>query len=134
MSEEARAWWPEGHDADDWKYAFDTARWYRAGAPGEPTDAPYTQGDIAEVKLWHVSYHGVPFTPGATGTELTLQALIRFTDGTYGALDAGNDYTGWGCGENSDMRIGTRQAVIRNGMSNEMRRNLGLAPGQAGAR
>lgn len=131
MTPEEAQWWPEGHDDYDWNTAWQEAHWFvTAKVPDERLyNQVYSTMDIDKVTHHHVSYHGITYAPGdptERGTELELAALIRFKDGMYGCLTAGNDYTGWGCQDYSEMRYGTYSDVLINGMGNDTRELLGL--------
>lgn len=83
--------------------------------------------DIAEVVRYAVSYHGAQWKPGdETGTELSLCAVARAKDGRWVAVEGWNDYTGWGCQDGADIRVGaTEDQVVRYGLSESARGWLG---------
>jgi hypothetical protein len=85
---------------------------------------------LAEVTDVHVNYHGAQWTPedaNPGGSELQLYLVGRLHDGRWIALEAWNDYTGWGCQDGSEAYIGvTREDVIANGITNDGRSALGM--------
>lgn len=96
-------------------------RWVGEG-PSVEYDGPL---DVAEIERCYWSYYGVPFADD--GTELVLYALVRLADGNFAAVDAWNDYTGWGCQDGLTWWVGaTRDAVVAHGLDDEGRRYLGL--------
>jgi hypothetical protein len=108
--------------------------------PGEPCD--FDPAQVEAVEDWYVEYHGEGrWQPGKdVGTELTLVAVLRLRDGRYASLSAWNDYTGWGCQDGSDVRVGPSKAhVARFGLTQSERTLLGLtidgtpADGDSGA-
>ncbi|GAA4075617.1 hypothetical protein [Nocardioides kongjuensis] len=109
--------WDYPAPLDDLAYALESA-----GEDG------HTLADIAEVTDYSISYHGAPWTPGEDGgTELTLIVLARLTDGRWLAMEAWNDYTGWGCQDGVDAYVGpTREDVVTNGLTNDARSALGI--------
>jgi hypothetical protein len=53
--------------------------------------------------------------------------VFRLKDGRYALIDAGCDYTGWGCREWGVAEVcGTLHEMVRWGLSNEQRKRLGL--------
>jgi hypothetical protein len=123
--------WPEvnGDDAyfilptpyDDISVALETAR------------APVALADLATVTHYGINYHGHTWTPGeAGGSELEMVLLGTLRDGRHFALEAWNDYTGWGCQDGADFYAGdTEGDVIHNGLTQEGRTRLGVSlPGQ----
>lgn len=61
------------------------------------------------------------------GTELSMVLIGTLTDGRWFALEAWNDYTGWGCQDGADIYAGpTREDVIANGLTNSGCLALGL--------
>jgi hypothetical protein len=79
--------------------------------------------------------HAIDKNSNDVGTELDMVALLELNDGRWASLEAGNDYTGWGCmGDFAAVRIGsTREAVIRYGLTKESRARLRLALPEDGA-
>ena|SRR2546421_8420577 len=94
---------------------------------GAPAMDPLRIDDIAETVRFHVRFNGSDWQPGdGAGTELELVAVLRLLDGRWASVEAWNDYTGWGCQDGSDVRIGdSEEQVIRHGLSAEGRRALG---------
>ena len=91
---------------------------------------PFKLHDIKKVHEHHVSYHGTEWRPGdGTSSELTLVAILELQDGRWATINAWNDYTGWGCQDDSQIRIAPdRLTAIRNGLDNEGRELLGVQP------
>jgi hypothetical protein len=135
MTDRKRHPWPHEELADDFTHAVcgdsyssvDT----RFVGVGQPTVATVTAYEVAEVVRWHVSYHGTTWRPGAdTGTELSLHAVLRLKSGLWASVVAGNDYTGWGCQDHADVRLGeTQNDVVEHGLDVEGRSVLGYAGG-----
>ncbi|MFE5332512.1 hypothetical protein ACFRCG_39660 [Embleya sp. NPDC056575] len=66
--------------------------------------------------------------------ELNLAALMRLTDGSWAAVAAWCDTSGWDCQSGVDWAVGTREHVISQGLDLESRRHLGLTlPGESAA-
>ncbi len=107
-------------------------RWGRAEPVSQelPEAERFKIADVEAVTRYHVTYHDeVPWAPGrSTGTELNLLAVGRLRDGRWFSVEAWNDYTGWGCQDGSDIRVGaTEEQVVRFGLSAEARSALGYA-------
>lgn len=85
--------------------------------------------DLASVDLYDItSDHGKWAPGGSVATELSMTLLGTLKDGRWFGLEAGNDYTGWGCQDFADLYIGgTREDVILNGLTTEGRNTLGLS-------
>lgn len=92
------------------------------------SDSP-DPGDVLAIERYAVSYHGLTWKPGDKGgSELEMQILGRLTDGQWFTVEAWNDYTGWGCGEASDVRVSdTRDAAIAE-LTQDARYALGIMP------
>lgn len=129
-TERKRHPWPHDEIAGD----FGTAVCGEYGSPdtrpigvGADRVDPITAYEVKKVVRWHVSYHGQEWKPGnSTGTELSLVAVLKLRNGQWASVEAWNDYTGWGCQDHSDVRIGdTEDAVVRHGLSTEGRSTLG---------
>lgn len=117
---------------------FDTAQdsWDMAAPVSDIQNAlQYARGDkfqIAEIDAitdYSIFYNGQPWQQGDEyGTELEMSLIGTLVDGRHFSLSAGNDYTGWGCcGDDAEIYIGaTRQDVLSKGLTNEMRRALGV--------
>lgn len=84
-------------------------------------------GDLAEVVRYYAEYNDVRWMPGNDGgSELVLVVVAKTTDGRWVSIEAWNDYTGWGCQDGSDVRIGgTEDQVVRFGLTEDARRRLG---------
>ncbi len=87
--------------------------------------------DIAEVTDWSISHHGIDWTKGGSGgSELSMFLIARLKPGRVAewvALEAWNDFTGWGCQDGADAYYGpTREDVIANGLTNDGRSALGM--------
>lgn len=128
---EERTPWPDEHVAYDFTAAIETANPVSSTTPGAPVGNPITPADVAEVTDWYVTYHeGPPYIAGSgdTGSELTLIAILRLHDGRWVALQGWNDYTGWGCQDGAEMKVGgSREQVVRFGLDDDGRRKLGLS-------
>jgi hypothetical protein len=93
-----------------------------------PVEEPVRLHDLAEVVRYYVEHHDEVWTPAypGGGTELKLIVVARTKDGRWVAVEAWNDYTGWGCQDDSDIRIGASEdQVVRYGLSNDARARLG---------
>lgn len=101
-----------------------------AQALGE-AGAPYTLLDLGAVNRYHITSTSGDWAPDnpEVGTELYLVLVGTLRDGRWFGLEAGNDYTGWGCmGDAADFYVGdTEDDVIRNGLTQEARGALGVS-------
>lgn len=118
--------WSTGeHDAptSDLRYALEYGRQQTATPIPSDVEREITFDDVEEVVRYSVSYEDVEWKPGAGGgTELNMVLVARLTDGRWIAIEAWNDYTGWGCQDGSDVRVGASEdQVVRYGLSNEAR-------------
>lgn len=93
---------------------------------GELTDE---RPDVAEVVDCWFNHNGDPADEG-TGTELHVYAVVRFTDGRWGYVEAWNDFTGWGCQDGIDWRISDEgpERLYEVGMTDEGRARLAWKP------
>lgn len=84
-----------------------------ATAPSVPTEG-FQLAEIAHIERYYVQYHGSVWTPESSdgGTELTMHLVGQLVDGRWFSVDAWNDYTGWGCQDSSDVRIGETEAQV----------------------
>lgn len=108
--------------------AYEYNHQFSAAPIPEAVDPPIRVHDLAEVVRYYVEHNDVVWTPGSTdgGSELKLIVVARAKDGRWVAVEAWNDYTGWGCQDNSDVRIGTSEdQVVAYGLSNDARARLG---------
>jgi hypothetical protein len=83
---------------------------------------------VASVERYFVSYHGVQWTPANDdgGSELEMSVVGRLDSGEWIAVQAGNDYTGWGCQDFADVYVGTDEDdVVYNGLDKSGRECLG---------
>ena len=115
---DGKRFWEQPHPLADVISALDFA-------PGE-----VGLSDLATVELYAIDSNDGQWSPGRTvGTEVSMTLLGTLADGRWFALEAGNDYTGWGClGDQADLYVGdTRDDVIRNGLTTEGRNQLGLS-------
>lgn len=88
-----------------------------------------TIGDIAEVVAYDITSNDSKWSPGRrVGSELSMTLLGRLHDGRWFGLEAGNDFTGWGCmGDQADLYVSdSREDVILNGLTAEGRNALGV--------
>jgi hypothetical protein len=93
-------------------------------------------GDLAEVVRYRIKYHDEVWTPGgnAAGSELSMALVARTTSGEWLSIEAWNDYTGWGCQDGADVRVGgTEEQVVKYGLTVEARTLLGYPAGQVTA-
>lgn len=136
--------WPETAEEEfRWDYpapyadlyaALDTGVFLTAGVPSEVAP-PFGMSDIASVKGYAISgndrFGGPdgPFQPGqGLGTDLTMILFGQLNDGRWFSVNAWNDYTGWGCRDDSQVRVAAdERTIIANGLDNEGREALGLS-------
>lgn len=91
----------------DFKEALSVARQYAATIPASEIGRRITLNDVLRVVKYEASYSGDKWKPGDyTGTELDLRVLFRLKDGRWGLLTGWNDYTGWGCQDGADLKVG----------------------------
>jgi hypothetical protein len=112
---------------NDVAYALEAARHFTASVAPELVD-PSTIGQGAEVARYKVRYHDADWTPDdkGGGSELDLTIVARLTDGRWLSIEGWNDYTGWGCQDGSEVRVGTSEDdVVWNGLTAEGRTKLG---------
>jgi len=83
--------------------------------------------DVATVERYAISYHDDEWKPGeSAGTELDMVVVGTTITGEWFAVEAWNDYTGWGCQEGSNVRLGaTEEHVVAHGLTVEGRAKLG---------
>jgi hypothetical protein len=134
VNERKRHPWPHEDVAEDFDMAVCGGSGYgrrpdtrMVGVGAGPVE-PVTAYEVDEVIRWHVTYHGEKkWEPGmATGTELSLYAVLRLRSGLWASVVAGNDYTGWGCQDFADVRIGeSEEAVVQQGLDSGGRALLG---------
>lgn len=131
--------WPHAELADDFStaicgesYGGGPTKTRMVGVDGAPADR-VTAYEVLKVVRWHVSYHGSTWKPGDhTGTELSLYAVLKLRAGYWASVVAGNDYTGWGCQDFADVRIGrSEDEVVRHGLDVEGRSLLKYAGGES---
>lgn len=104
-------------DGEVFKYAR-TAQLV-TGAVHDPSSSDYgfTLGNVSEV---------LHSSPGERDSSDWL-AVVRLTDGSYGAVRANCDYTGWGCRESGDAaRSADLDLLVRWWLSEDERLRLGL--------
>lgn len=113
----------------DWDEAFNAARAYPAEPGAKSTEERFSLHDVAEIIAQFVEYGGTVATEvgHGFGTELSLDAVLRLKDGRYAALTAWNDYTGWGCRDGSEIRLGPLPDVIAYGLDKGQRERLGFS-------
>lgn len=87
--------------------------------------------DVVEITNYWISSNAGRFGENecdSVGSELSMHLLGRLNNGTWFTLEAGNDYTGWGCQDFSEVTLHeTREDAILNGLTTEARNLLGLA-------
>lgn len=90
-----------------------------------------TPDGVESIEAYAIWSHGERWVPGKhIGSELEMTLLGRTKGGRWFALEAWNDYTGWGCQDSSDLYIGdTREDAVRNGLTNSGREALGMVEG-----
>lgn len=123
--------WPDEYVGEEFETAIDGV-WgsppvLESVVPGE-TPERFGSGDVEAVVHWYASYHDIRYLPGGdTGTELQLYAVLRLRDGRWVALEAWTDYTGWGCQDGTEIKVGaTYRQVVDLGLSQGARIALGL--------
>ena len=89
---------------------------------------PLVLADLASVTDYSIRSDDGEWQPGGSiATELSMYILGTLKTGEWFALEAWNDYTGWGCQDGADLYIGpTREDVIANGVTNDGRSALGI--------
>lgn len=111
----------------DWKEAFGAAGKEKDTALNElpvcvqfaepVSTEPFDREDVAEI---------IAISDGEKDSENWL-GVFRLKDGRYAMIDAGCDYTGWGCREWGTAEVcRTLNEMIRYGLSDGQRRRLGL--------
>lgn len=111
---------------DDLAYALGGGTYGTAESLSKPADV-ITLGQVERVIRYDVSYHGAEWTaPDSGGSELDMVLVAELTDGRWISVEAWNDYTGWGCQDGSEVRVGaTEDDVVWHGLTQEGRRRLG---------
>jgi hypothetical protein len=128
--------WPEfelgGPTPDpvyDLGYALDDAD-QRMAQPNPPrVDPRITLADVEKVTHYRIFYGGVEWTPEAKfgGSELDMLVIGKLKDRRWFYVSAGNDYTGWGCQDYSEVRIApTRKQLVEQALTDSDRRALGI--------
>lgn len=123
-AETSKFWEPIGDSTDEW-YMLETPMADFLYALREKGFEPL---EVLRIDLGAAFYGGWAWKPGeSTGSELSLYVLAELTDDTWMALEAWNDYTGWGCMDGVDVTTWTsREAAIQRGLSQSGRIALGL--------
>lgn len=114
-------------DNYDWKEAFGAAGkeegTYLQDTPicvkfTEPVSTePFDREDVEEI---------IAISDGERDSENWL-GVFKLKDGRFAMIDAGCDYTGWGCREWGTAEVcGTLHEMVRWGLSDSQRRRLGL--------
>lgn len=116
---------PDHWDTSDWQYVFDAdytasgQEWLSASPPPKVTVAPVRPEDVAEVThIWSLSRQ--------EWADQAMAALMRLRDGRWASVETWSDSSGYGCRDGTTWHIGSREDVIRWGLSDEARRNLGI--------
>jgi len=120
-------YWEQGDSpTGDFRQAFEQAQFLNANLGGQAEN--FNLDVVEAIHESHVSYHGEVWSPEhETSTEMTMVLLIELKDGRWATLNAWNDYTGWGCQDDSTIRVSpTRDHAIQYGLDNEGRDLLGL--------
>lgn len=136
ITELPEGWELPGSEEHSYNYQTPTGDLYEAIKQGRFLNADnltvadeFTIHDIKRVDRWYVDYHGTEWTPEDSycGSELTMVILGELHDGRWFTINAWNDYTGWGCQDDSQIRItATRERAIAKGLDKEGRERLGL--------
>ncbi len=124
MSNTAVLWEPLSDTTNAWDYSTPT------GDLRSALDQCQTDIRVSSIEYGYASYHGSEWAEpdDSLGTELDLAAVLRLTDGRWAAVEAWNDYTGWGCLAAADWYIGeSLDDVVSNGLTQEGRAHLGLS-------
>ena len=93
------------------------------------SEIPFRAIDIENIERYFVSYHGETWTPtgDAGGSELEMFLFGKLRDGRWFVLEAGNDYTGWGCQDWVTATVHeTAGDAIFDGCTADMRSALNL--------
>jgi hypothetical protein len=121
--------WGLPQPVSDLAYALDLSPVMTAETTPRPTE-PILLQDISRVDRYDISYHGSPWVRDddvSGGSELSMTLLAELSDGRWLSVEAWNDYTGWGCQDGSELRVGdTRERVISQGLTAAARKSLGL--------
>jgi hypothetical protein len=128
--------WPEfeiGGPLSDPMYDLDTAldegEQKFAHAQPTPVNPRISLADVEKVTDYDISYGGIEWTPESSygGTELEMLVIGKLRDGRWFYVSAGNDYTGWGCQDYSDVRVArTRKQLVEQALTDSDRRALGI--------
>lgn len=119
-------------DDYDWKEAFGAAgKEIGTELNGQPvviqfaepvSTVPFDREDVEEI---------IAISDGENDGENWL-GVFKLKDGRFAVIDAGCDYTGWGCREWGTAEVaGSLEEVIRLRLSNDQRKRLGLFLGEA---
>lgn len=111
-------------DADDWRSVFESseAEWRYVGRDG--VSALTAQYASPAMVLEVVHFDG---STNEGGTELNLNAVMVFADGSWAWVTAWNDYTGWGCQEGVSWVLAPdRDTMERFGIDDATRRLFGI--------
>jgi hypothetical protein len=118
--------WDMPEPMGDLYYALDENLVQTAAFPSVRVPEKICLAEVDEVVRYHVSYHGEAW-PVATGsTELQMYIVGKLVDGRWFSVVAWNDYTGWGCQDGSEIRVGyTEEQVVEFGLDEQGRKLLG---------
>lgn len=103
----------------DWGEAFACAMRDSITTVAESTASPmaFERGDVAEVIA----------SADGENDESSWIGVFRLTDGRFAFVEAGCDFTGWGCQDGGRAVVGSTLAeVTRFGCGDEDRERLGL--------
>lgn len=75
------------------------------------------------IEVWWTSNGGGDLSDDI-GSELSLYAVVRFTDGRWGYVEAWNGYTGWGYEDGVEWSVCDTPAELEFRMTDEGRSHL----------
>lgn len=140
--DDTKSSWDFATPMSDFVTALEQGVFTTASASPERADS-ISVFDVKAIEREYVSYHYYhsgddnepprSWQPGDDlGSELDMVILAELENGMWIGVEAWNDYTGWGCQDDSAVSVGSRDDVIRHGLSDSACLKLGL-PTVAGA-
>ena len=97
-----------------------------------PADRGVRLADVAEVVRYSISYHDEKWSPGDEenwgsfgGTELEMSLVGTLKDGRWFTVEAWNDYTGWGCRDDTDVFLSATESEALSKLTDSARYALG---------